>query len=32
MDPFEDVFSIDNGDIPASYVRLREGRDYDKPL
>ena len=32
MDPFEDVFSIDNGDIPASYVSLREGRDYDKPL
>ena len=23
--PFEDVFPIKNGDIPASYVSLREG-------
>ena len=24
--PFEDVFPIKNGDIPASYVSLPEGR------
>ena len=24
--PFEDVFPIENGDIPASYVSLREGK------
>ena len=24
--PFEDVFPIENGDIPASYVSLPEGR------
>ena len=23
--PFEDVFAIENGDIPASYVSLPEG-------
>ncbi len=23
--PFEDVFPIENGDIPASYVSLPEG-------
>ncbi len=25
--PFEDVFPIENGDIPASYVSLLEGID-----
>ena len=25
MDPFEDVFPIENRDIPASYVSLPEG-------
>ena len=24
--PFEDVFHINNGDIPASYVSLPEGK------
>jgi len=24
--PFEDVFPIENGDIPASYVSLPEGK------
>ena len=25
MDPFKDVFTSENGDIPASYVSLPEG-------
>ena len=27
--PFEDVFPIKNGDIPASYVSLPEGRSFE---
>ena len=30
--PFEDVFPIKNGDIPASYVSLPEGSDFLKRL
>ena len=32
--PFEDVFPIENGDIPASYVSLPEGRifNFDRVL
>ena len=29
--PFEDVFPIENGDIPASYVSLPEGTHYKDP-
>ena len=29
--PFEDVFPIEHGDIPASYVSLPEGTKLDNP-
>ena len=29
---FEHVFPIKNGNIPASYVSLPEGRDFNEPL
>ena len=29
--PFEDVFPKENGDIPASYVSLREGKSDQWP-
>ena len=30
--PFEDVFPIGNGDIPASYVSLPEGKITHAPM
>ena len=30
--PFEDVFPIKNGDIPASYVSLPEGNTQGLPM
>ena len=30
-EPFEDVFPIENGDFPASYVSLPEG-SYETPF
>ena len=31
MDPFQEVFPIENGDIPASYVSLPEGKFHQIP-
>ena len=30
-EPFEDVFPIENGDVPASYVSLPEGKTFIFP-